>query len=723
MDQDPYFRVSSASLEALEWSSIQLHLVEMAQTPMGKALAQTLVPGQFTDEQCAQRAFSAKELLGLKQEKELHLPLADSPEVRPMLKRISRLGPISVSEFADLVQSLKVVQGLVHFISKFQTKLPQNAALLRDLNLLESWSAKHFPLLDNRGELVDWASDDLSALRHLEKELHEKIKRRLEEFLHDPRLAEVMQDFYITHREGRYVLPIKANFRGRVSGIVHDVSNTEQTIFVEPEEVVEWNNQLKLVEREIEKEIERILGIVVKDTQPVVSYMFKNQDLIALADLVQSFAKFAHAWNGPVCVAKLGDQFSFESLYHPLLCLKRPVVKNSLSWEKALILTGPNTGGKTVLLKSAGLGLCLAKIGSLVPANGFEVSHVTSGLFVDIGDEQSLEMNLSTFSAHLSKLKLMLEDSHSDDLIMIDEIATGTSPEEGQPLAQAVIEHLLSRQTRIFITTHYGALKQFAMTNEHCRIAAMSFDKKTNRPTYQILMDIPGDSSALETAESVGLPEAVIRRSRELRSGAQNENVELSLRKLELAHLKIQEREQELQGKINQYEQEEQKARKRAQEYEQKQRAGLSDELKDVVRRFQALRDELSENVKKFESQHAGSSAVELFSKISEAAASARSKIGDALAGEDLKTGQLLPDSSVRISEIVEVEGIGVGEILETPKAISDMKAQVLVQVGDLKTRVSRGLLRVPSGQSVRGYKMYKKSQVKFEEKRGQRKT
>jgi DNA mismatch repair protein MutS2 len=441
----------------------------------------------------------------------------------------------------------------------------------------------------------------------------------------------------------------------------------------------------------------------------------RNYGLVAQADLLSCAALLSGEWADPVCTVEWVDSqagqpqhanfeaaLDFEALRHPILSLQRSVVANSLSWDRAFVLTGPNTGGKTVLLKSVGLAVAMAWSGLPIPAKAAQIPRDLTGLFADIGDEQSLEQNLSTFSGHLLVLKEALTHAHAGDLVLIDEIATGTSPEEGQPLAQAVIEKLLESQVRVFVTTHYGSQKQFAMIDERCRIASMAFDSLHGRPTFEVMLDIPGESSAFEIAEQSGLPEGVVARARELR-GELSPDLRAAIERLEEARRRLITKEEDLARSEAKAREREGKAQEKVLEYERLQRQGLGEEARSVLKNLNSLRDELSQAVKRASSEVLSpASASNLFVKIGEASDEARSMIeGEA----DLGT-RPIADDELKADAIVEVEGFGLGRVVETPRDLSrGAKTSVQVQVGEIQMSVTRSKLKKPSPERMQKFK------------------
>jgi DNA mismatch repair protein MutS2 len=714
---EPLFRVDAKSLGVLEWDSVRQQLESRARTPLGKNFCLAWAPGSLSREAAARQARAVLDLNDLKARLGHSLPLNDIPNVGDVLQRISRSGSISVEEFATLVRAHKAAQGLHHFLQRFAAAQRDLLERLSGIDLIEDWSRRHFPLLDAKGEIVDSASDDLRALRKLREDLNRKIQEKLQEFLSNPKITEVMQDFYITVRDGRYVIPVKNSFRSRVPGIIHDVSNTESTLFIEPQDVVEWNNQLKIAEKEIQREIERILAQVVGDTQRYVPAFRSNQKILAIADFLAAAADLAGDWGGDVTVAEWdeGAEPRFDRLRHPTLALHRKMVANDIGWKRGLVLSGPNTGGKTVLLKSVGCAFLLAWAGLPIPATAVQLPSDCAGLFADIGDDQNLEQDLSTFSAHLKILGEVLRTARPGDLVLVDEIATGTSPEEGEPLAQAFLEKLLQDEVRFLITTHYRGLKHFAMSDDRVRIAAMAFDSRTRAPTFEIVLDVPGDSSAIEAAEKMGIPSDVLERARALR-GLVSEDLSKAIGRLEDARNRLNGKEQELEATVERARQDSERARAKIAEYEARQREGLANESREVLRKFQSLRDELAQAVKGAHQTDLSGGATSLFTRIADAADSVRHVIDDARAGQGpLPT---VGDEEIVANALVEVDGLGLGTILETPKDPSSPKTLVLVQVGDIKTRVVRTRLKRPPNERVRQFSANKTASAAARDRR-----
>lgn len=715
-----HLQISDKSLYALEWHRLSNLLEEDLVSGGGRELLNKLRPGNLSYSEATLRANAVMELNKLYSQSQFAIPLSSTPDLSRLLLRVERLGAIDVEELADLIRAHKSVQAACHFVRRYCTEHESLKNIFSTFDMLEDWSAQIFPLIDQHGDIADSASEDLRALRYLSRELKAKIERRLEEYLHRKDFVDYLQDNYVTVREGRYVLPIKANFKGRLEGIIHDVSHSEQTVFLEPQEIVEWNNQLKITEREIEFEIENILREAVLKTKPHIELFSHNIDLMNLADLLSAMAALTRRWVGTdLCVAQYqGKKVSVKALRHPLLLVEGSVVENTLDWDQGLIVTGPNTGGKTVLLKALGLCVCIASVGLPLPCSEMFIPQELCRVEAVIGDEQDLAMHLSTFSAHLKHLGTLVEIANPSTLLLIDEIATGTSPEEGQPLAQATIEELLSKGAYVLVTTHYTSLKHFAMSDDRCRIAAMAFDSKTRKPTYRLILDIPGESSAIDTAEELGFPMNVVKRARELR-GEVSEDFKIAVRKLEEARSKLDQKEHELDQTVKSLEAAKKRSENKERELQQKIKIAVDQEAKQMLAELRSMRDELSRSVKELGKEDLSAGATKTFTQISDLSEKLRSVQTQSL--EDVVSVPV--DSDLKVGDLVEIMGLGLGTVLELPKDFDqNQKSSVAVQVGELKTRVSKQRLSKPAASKKANF-MAQKTAIQAAQERKQSKS
>ncbi len=381
-----------------------------------------------------------------------------------------------------------------------------------------------------RGEILDTASPELGRIRQQLKEAHERLLERLRRFLAEHQ--EALQESYYTVREGRYVVPVRADRRASVPGIVHDVSGSGQTVFIEPLEIFELNNRWRELQAAEAHEVERILRHLTSLVVEHAAALARTVEAGAALDLALAKARFAFALRATepeIVEASVPShpgghprkRILLRRARHPLLDPATAVPIDIELGERfrILVITGPNTGGKTVALKTVGLLVLMAQAGLFIPAAEGSALSVFPAIFVDIGDEQSIEQNLSTFSSHLRRIVATLEHADADSLVLLDELAAGTDPQEGSALARAILEQLLERGVLGVVTTHYPELKAFASSTTGLENASVEFDPVTLRPTYRLVVGLPGRSHALEIARRLGLAEAVVARAAEILGG------------------------------------------------------------------------------------------------------------------------------------------------------------------------------------------------------------
>lgn len=361
-------------------------------------------------------------------------------------------------------------------------------------------------------EMNDKASNDLFNIRKRIKAINADIKQKLQSYTKNSDISKYLQDSIVTLRGDRYVIPVKQEYKSLVSGIVHDQSSTGATIFIEPMAIVQLNNALREAVLEEKIEIQRILQAFTDRISPIAAQILKAQDAISDIDVIFSKVKYALDNRSTFPVLNDKGEIDIKKARHPLLD-KNKVVPISLSLGKSydiIVITGPNTGGKTVTLKTVGLMCAMAMSGLFVPCQEESVVSYFDDILCDIGDEQSIEQNLSTFSGHITNLRDILNIACKNNLVLIDEVGAGTEPNEGTALALAVTEFLRKSGAKCVITTHYGKLKEYSLTTNRVENASMEFDLQTLAPTYRLIMGVPGSSNAIAIASKLGLRQDVI---------------------------------------------------------------------------------------------------------------------------------------------------------------------------------------------------------------------
>ncbi len=383
-------------------------------------------------------------------------------------------------------------------------------------------------IFDPEGEVLDSASPELSRIRKRSGALQRNIMKTMQGMLNDPRFEGYLQDKFITRRDERYVLPIKESAGPNVPGIVQSHSGSKSTLFIEPQSVVPLNNELQMLKQEEKREIFRIFSAYTVQIKSQQKILMTNQSALAELDFRFAEGRLCRQLNANVPRIIQQPALKLLTARHPLLILRlgKPALVVPFDVElgyisRIILLSGPNTGGKTVLMKSVGLLSLMALSGLPIPADADSEIGIFHKVFADIGDDQSIENALSTFSSHVGKIQRMLASADANSLVLIDEIGAATDPQQGSALAQAILERFTEIGCKAVVTTHYTALKIFAETHPDCLNASMQFDLKSLQPTFRFSTGIPGDSFAIEVASSLGMDESLIERARSL-SGSQN---------------------------------------------------------------------------------------------------------------------------------------------------------------------------------------------------------
>lgn len=398
-------------------------------------------------------------------------------------------------------------------------------------------------------EIADAASSELAAIRRKINRSQLHLRETLDKMIKSQSVQKCLQDTIITLRDGRYVLPVKSEYRGQISGLIHDTSSSGQTIFVEPMAIVEANNDIRLLESKEQEEIERIIRELCSDCGSYADILCDNYNVVTELNLYFAKANLAAAMNSSLPEITDNGIIKLKKARHPLID-KNKVVPINLDLGEAyqsLIITGPNTGGKTVALKTAGLMCAMIMCGLLVPvADGSSIS-VFENILVDIGDSQSIEQNLSTFSSHTNNVIEILKLANSSSLILLDELGSGTDPVEGAALAVSVIESLMKSGAKLMVTTHYQELKIFALETDNVENASCEFDIETLRPTYRLIVGSPGKSNAFAISESLGMPKYIIERAKS-RVSEENSRLENVIEKLEISRSDLEKQKDEIKA-------------------------------------------------------------------------------------------------------------------------------------------------------------------------------
>ena len=523
------------TLRVLEFDKIRQRLARFASFSLGVERALALEP---VDDVRLAREWQAetREALRLIAEKsDMHL--GGAHDLRPLVEQALRGSPLLPQDWLDVRATLQRARSLQRALSRLSEQFPRVADVAMRISAPQALIEEIAQCIDDRGEVLDTASEALARIRRDLREAHSRLLDRLHRIVSTPDNAPYLQEAIVTQRHGRYVIPLRSEFKGRIPGLVQDQSGSGATLFIEPLAAVELNNQWREAqlaeEEEIRKILARLTDMLAHDADAV------NNTVEALGDLDLIFAKAQYANElratepilhdfSPQKPSRDGQEgaasphpgsvLKLRQARHPLLD-PLTVVPVDIYFDEnyfVLLITGPNTGGKTVSLKTTGLLALMAQAGLHIPAgDGSEIS-VFAEILADIGDEQSIEQSLSTFSSHMTHIIDILHRATPTSLVLMDELGAGTDPEEGAALAQALLETLLERRVTTLATTHYSELKVFAHNTRFVENASVEFDIETLSPTYRLSIGLPGRSNAFAIALRLGLPNQIVEQAEAL---------------------------------------------------------------------------------------------------------------------------------------------------------------------------------------------------------------
>ena len=508
-------QMQKRTLRVLEFTKIREQLADLAVTEMGREICLALEPETNLEEvRAAQKETEEStvviQYLGSS-------PLSAFADVRSSLSLAEKGATLSPKALLEVATMLRVSRNVRDALVTDRETTPELTRMGSGLSDGRRIELDITDAILSEDEIADHASSALADIRRHLRGATDRIKDKLNQMVHSPNFQKYMQDPIITVRNGRYVIPVRAEFRAQVPGLVHDQSGSGATLFIEPMAAVEMGNELKQWELKERQEIERILASLSAEIAPVSQTLREDVETLARLDFI--FAKGLLSRSMHAVSPKLNKDGYINIIRgrHPLIDPDK-VVPSSLWLGKEfteLIITGPNTGGKTVTLKTVGLFTLMAQAGLQVPADLGTEMAVFEQVFADIGDEQSIEQSLSTFSGHMTNIVTIMKEVTPNDLVLFDELGAGTDPTEGAALAQSILTRLLHIKVRTMATTHYSELKAFALSTKGVENASVEFNVETLRPTYRLSIGVPGKSNAFEISRRLGLPENLIEAARQ----------------------------------------------------------------------------------------------------------------------------------------------------------------------------------------------------------------
>lgn len=506
--------------KVLEFSKIRTQLAEYATSEKGKQMIKELpieVDAKAIQNKIEETT-DGVELLRLKQ----GIPIPRLKDISFALKRLELEAGLNGRELSDILRVLTTTHEVERFFEKVEEEeitLKRVPRLVEKLESIPDVTSELEASIREDGYVLDSASPTLHGVRVGIQKTEQDIRRQMDQYL-TGKNAQYLSDTIITIRNDRYVLPVKAEYKSVFGGTVHDQSSTGQTLFMEPQAVVNLNNKLREYQIQEKREVERILWELSQKLMPYTNSLHQNHYVLARLDVVNAKALYAHELRATEPIIDANNYVALWQAWHPLLEREKAVANDIILGEEyqAIVITGPNTGGKTILLKTVGVIQLMAQMGLYIPAGENSRVGVFTEIFADIGDEQSIEQNLSTFSSHMSNIVSILKQINDKSLLLIDEIGSGTDPQEGSSLAIAILDYIASKQSYVIASTHYPELKAYGYDRPKTINASMEFDGDTLQPTYQLLLGVPGRSNAFDISKRLGLPSIIIDQARGLLS-------------------------------------------------------------------------------------------------------------------------------------------------------------------------------------------------------------
>ncbi|HHY82388.1 MAG TPA: endonuclease MutS2 [Clostridiales bacterium] len=686
--------MNEKTLRVLEYHKIIEKLAGFAQSDSGRELVLQLKPvsDRMTIEQWQEETSEAESILAV----EGSGFLSSFPNIRQHIRKAIIGSVLSPKELLQIAQVLSLISSVKIRMNEHKAKaelkwIPSMVAAMQTQRVLLDSIRR---CIETEDTLYDHASPELANIRRQINRANERVRERLNSYLHSPQMLKFLQEPIITMRNGRYVLPVKQEYRSQMPGIVHDQSSSGATLFIEPMSVVEANNEIRQLMIKEADEVERILADLTAQVGAAGEEILSAFEILIRLDFI--FAKGAFSISIRGVRPSIADT---PSLYikngrHPLID-PNVVVPITLELGRrftTLVITGPNTGGKTVTLKTTGLFVLMAQAGLHLPADYGTALGVFNNVYADIGDEQSIEQSLSTFSSHMSNIVQILRNVNPYDLVLFDELGAGTDPTEGAALAMSILDHLHNRNIRTMATTHYSELKVYAIKREGVENASVEFDVETLRPTYRLLIGVPGKSNAFEISRRLGLDESLIDGAREYLS-QENVRFEDIMGDIERNRIAAEQERQQSKAYLAEIEAIKEKHEKELMEFEQ-QKAKLLNKAREEARKLiQNARAEADEIIKELQKLARETEEKERNRAIEEARKKLKNTF-ERLEGDARHKTALSPRMPLRnlqLGQTVYLASLDQkGQVLSMP----DEEGNLLVQVGIMKVNANISDLR-----------------------------
>ncbi|RLC95695.1 MAG: endonuclease MutS2 [Chloroflexi bacterium] len=676
-------------LTTLEFPLVLARLATFASFSAGEEMTRTLTPETSWREirWRLETTSEARALLDAQPE----ITLGGVHDVRPQVKAAQRGATLPPAELLDARDTLVAARNIHRTLTRLESQFPRLAYLVERIQLYPGLITEINRCLDEHGEVRDNASPELARIRREIRIARGRIQDKLQRIIASARNAAFLQEPIITQREGRCVIPLKSDFKGRIKGVVHDVSASGATTFIEPLVVVELNNVWRELQLAEQQEVNRILAHLSDLVAERAAEIEQIVESLAELDLAFAKAKYADAISAtaPELVthaspSQAGENpvIRFIGARHPLLDPHKVVPIDVVLDDETriLIITGPNTGGKTVSLKTVGLLTLMAQAGLHIPVEPGSAFSPFQAVYADIGDEQSIEQSLSTFSSHLTNIISFLERADSHSLVLLDELGAGTDPAEGAALAHALLECFRRRGTTTFVATHYPELKSYAQLTPGVRNASVEFDSETLGPTYKLTIGLPGRSNAFAIAQRLGLPDEIVAAARQEVSPGdlRTEDMLTDIHRLRIQEAQARDEANTARAEVEKLKRE---LRGRLGEIEQERREILEQAREEAGRELETLQAQVRDLRRRLQSAAAPTKAV---AAVAEAVAALEAQLAEPEELEPLPAPEVAKPRPIRPGDSVWVRPLNTkGRVIEV-----DGK-EAAVQVGPGRTRVS----------------------------------
>ena len=686
------------SIRTLELPAVLEKLAAKAVSQAAKDRCLKLTPSTDVEEvlRLLDETDAAKERLGLHGSPSF----SGVKDVSAALTRADHGGMLNTRELLDIAGVLTASRRVSDYDAQRQGEETVLDRLFTSLHTNKYLEEQIRSAILDEETIADTASSELADIRRKMRLAASKGRQILQRIISSPSYAKVLQEALITQRDGRFVVPVKAECKGSMPGLVHDISSSGATLFVEPMGVVQANNELKELEAREQKEIDRILRQLSAACAAQMENILWDYDILVHLDVIFARAQLSYQLNASRPEVRRRGGVTLRRARHPLLDQARavPITVELGQQFDTLVITGPNTGGKTVTLKTIGLLCLMAQCGLHIPADSGGAVRVFHRVLADVGDEQSIEQSLSTFSAHMSNIVQILREVDDQSLLLFDELGAGTDPIEGAALAIAIIESARSQGALIAATTHYAELKTFAMTTAGVENASCEFDVQTLRPTYRLLIGIPGKSNAFAISRRLGLDESVIQAAQQ-QMDSDSVRFEDVLTQLEEKRQRLEKAQAEADRLWRQREEDARKARTFREQMEKAKdnaRTKGEAEAKRIVRQAQAQADEIFAQLDQLRRQQQKQIN---FQELNDAKAAVRHSLNQAQEALHLRSEPqepaYAPSRPIEVGDLVELPGV---KMAASVLAVNN-DGTLLLQAGKMKMTVKAQQVRLPEGQ------------------------